>query len=328
MNKSKKETTAGKPSIQINRNRGGGKKKPDLFANLRREHPLDEMFHNETQIAEFPAVELPSTFNIDSRPQNSISAVHSFETLPSTLTEDERPQILELPSTKNSVDVLPSTDPILPSTTKPETPNVDVLPSTQNKSAVHKLKTTPSTKSDRHSKDLARYDNRIDTRTKKQIDMFCAKFNISQREFAEQSAVHFIEMWTAKFSRIVDGKTAQDDRLMMMWKTCAPIINLYRAYNFENKWKFRDDEVASKLSLVDLRLIEIGIISTQFNANFKKINSFEYYKNEIDSFIEQKLAPEMLNFLLDHYREKWQKATGKKIDYTQFETLKSEGQRS
>jgi hypothetical protein len=145
--------------------------------------------------------------------------------------------------------------------------------------------------------------------------MFCAEFDFTQREIAEQSAVHFIDMWTAKFQKLVDGKPAHDDRLkMMMWKTSARIINLYRAYNSENKWKFKDDEIGVKYNDTDLRFLELGIIETQFNSNFKKINSFGYYKNQIDNFVEQNLGEEMLAFLTNHYRQKWQKATGREVD--------------
>ncbi|MEP6902632.1 MAG: hypothetical protein ABJA66_12825 [Actinomycetota bacterium] len=310
--KGKKEQPA-KPKIEIKTRKP---EKRGIFANLGENRNTDE--HPLREILNFPIE------------QTEIIPPADFETLPSTNNEGGRPQISHiavhkseiLPSTNKSVDVLPSTAGNLPSTKPLITGDVDVLPSTLKKSAVHKAKSLPSTKNDRHNKDLARYDNRIDPRTKKQIDLFCAKYDLSQREFAEQSAVHFIELWTAKFARIVDGKTAHDDGLkMIMWKTKIFIINLYRAYNAENKWKFKDDDAAAAYNETDLCLIELGIITTQFNANFKKINSFEYYKNEIDSFVEQKLAPEMLTFLLSHYREKWQKATGKTIDY---ESLKLE----
>lgn len=262
----------------------------------------------------------------EEKPPKENSAVHIIEELPSTKTESSRPQLEEPPSTEKNVDVSPSTSQDLPSTKTVEKPVVDVSPSVEKKPAVHTEKTLPSTKqpqSDRHGKHLARYDNRINPKIKQRIDMFCAEHNFTQREIAEQSAVHFMDVWTAKFSKNVDGKTAHDDGLkMIMWKTAPAVINLYRAYNFENKWKFADDDAGQKYNSVDLRLIELGIIETQFNSNFKKINSFSYYKNQIDVFIDQKLGEEMLGFLLKHYREKWQKATGREVDLKFLENKK------
>jgi hypothetical protein len=276
----KKEISQTESKIEL-KQRKPGKANQNFFAEfkqraLKEVHPIDEMFPEKS----------------DSQP-DEISG---------------RPQIKNVPSTDKKVDVLPSTEGY-------KKIDVDVLPSTSKKVDVHIKNKAPSTNTDRHNKNLARYDNRIDVKIKQKIDMFCAEFNFTQREIAEQSAVHFIDMWTARFLKLVDGKPAHDDRLkMIMWKTEVPVINLYRAYNFENKWKFKDDEVGLNYNDTDLRLLELGIIETQFNSNFKKINSFGYYKNQIDNFIEQNLGEEMLQFLIAHYRQKWQKSTGKEID--------------
>ena len=320
-------------SIKIDRSRVGGKKKIDLFARLRTDdHPLDRILPvdedssvtvlpSTNSESERPQVEsnavhiiqnMPSTFNLSERPQVESSAVHNKTSSPSTHLLNERPQIQIMPSTSGNVDVLPSTL----ENTATEKECVDGKTSTHLKPAVHTNKLTPSTKGDRHNKFLKRYDNRIAPNIKQGIDVFCAEFDMSQRDFAEQSAVHFIEMWTAKLSKNVDGKTAHDDRSMMMFKVEPIIINLYRAYNPENKWKFKDDDVAVKYNLTDIRLIEIGIIETQFNSNFKKINSFGYYKNQIDEFVNQKLGDEMIAFLLNHYRDKWKRKTGREVDFS------------
>jgi hypothetical protein len=63
MTKPNKANQKPKPTIQINRNRGGGKKRPDLFANIRNlEHPLDNMFPNEQvlSLSDFPFDSLDS----------------------------------------------------------------------------------------------------------------------------------------------------------------------------------------------------------------------------------------------------------------------------
>lgn len=279
---------------------------------------------------------LPSTFNktlpstyFEELPSNISQTLPSTETsLPSTKLKRGRPQSKasaahkenKVPSTQNKVDVLPSTSEILPSTITSEKGDVDVSPFTLKSDAVHESRRSPSTKGDRHNKDLARYDNRIDPLIKKKIDVFCAESGMNQREFAEQSAVHFIEVWTAKLLKNVDGKTAHDDLYKMIkGRTSPSIVNLYRAYNPENKWKFKDDESGQQYNRVDLRIIELGIIETQFNSKFKKINSFSYYENEIKNFESQALGDDMLNFLIQHYRGKWRSATGRVIDLSFLE---------
>jgi hypothetical protein len=318
--KAPKNDTKSKSGIQVNRNRGGGKKKPDLFARLRDTgHPLDNIIPIEL---EFQTGESPDGDSLPLKSAEILPSTHSEE-LPSTPLESGRPHLQmfavhtneSMPSTIKNVDVLPSTDPILPSTNVGKNRDVDVLPSTSKLTAVHKTKSVPSTKSDRHNKDLARYDNRIDPQIKKKIDVFCAESGLSQREFAEQSAVHFIDVWTAKLSKNVDGKTAHDDlSKMIMGRTSLSIINLYRAYNPENKWKYKDDESGVQFNSIDVRIIELGIIETQFNSKFKKINSFTYYENEIRNFMEQNLGEQMLDFLISHYRSKWSAATGRQVD--------------
>ncbi len=293
MAKRKEKPSEGK--IEVKR-RNPGKVNQNYFGDFKERvkeiHPLDEMFPNEM---------LP----------NEISAP--------SLSSDQsgRPHNIILPSTVENVDVLPSTELKLPSTNKQKNQSIAVKPSTSEKSGRPQIENVPSTNSDRHSKELARFDNRIKKSLIKEIKTFCLKADITQREFVEMSAVHFIEMWTAKLSRNVDGMPSHDDRLkMIMWKSKPTLINLYRAYNFENKWKFNDDEAAQKYNDIDLRIVELGIIETQFNSGFKKINSFGYYKTEIDNFINQKLGEPMLNFLVENYRSKWQRATGKIIDFS------------
>ena len=255
------------------------------------------------------STELPSTSETISRPQT--------EELPSTILAFERPHFEEPPSTSDTVDVLPSTLREMPSTKpelKPELPSK--RPQVKNVDGKTK-KILPSTPDRHNNNKIGRFDNRIRKSVIKQIKEFCVKFDFSQKEFVEMSAVHFIEMWTAKNKKNVDGLTAHDDGLKMkMFKTAIPLINLYRAYNPENKWKFRDDEVARQYNQTDPRIVELGIIQTQFNANFKRINSFEYFKNEIESYIEQKLGEDMIKFLLEHYRKKWSEKSGREVDYS------------
>jgi hypothetical protein len=287
----------------------------NLLQNYRDDSPLDLKLSDGGG-----AITLPSTIENASRPQNKSVDGNTVSELPSTVVEFSRPQDNIAPSTQKTVDVLPSTRRDSPASETDKIAAVDVLPSTSKIVDVHNKNLKPSAKGDRHNRNLARFDNRIESGLKRKIDVFCAEHGFTQRELVEQSAVHFMEMWTAKISGIVDGKTAHDDRLkMILFKSTPHIINLYRAYNFENKWKLKDDELGQKYNSVDLSLIELGIIQTQFNASFKKINSFEYYKNEIDSYIEQGLAAATVQMLLQHYRIKWSQATKREIDLSFLE---------
>ncbi len=96
-----------------------------------------------------------------------------------------------------------------------------------------------------------------------------------------------------------------------MYKTEPSIIIIYRQYNPENRWKPADDLVAQRYNGRDIRLIEFGIIQTQFNARFKRINSFKYYTTEIDIALETPLADETIEVMLKQARRRWAQATGK-----------------
>ena len=312
------KTKPKKKKLEI-KERAPGKATENYMANVTPlRSPIADIF-------EFPAP------NQIAPPEKSDVAVHQVNDLPSTVFESAVHHQILTPSTDEessrppveTVDVLPSTSTVLPSTKPPKKPAVDVLPSTENKISRPPSKTVDGRKGDRHVKNSARYDNRIDDKIKQQIDVFCAKNNMTQKDFAEMSAVHLINWWTAENKKVVDGKTALDDRLKMMnTKTDARIINLYRAYNFENQWRFRDDEVAHAYNKFDLRIIEIGIIVTQIQAKFKRIQSFSYYKNEIDKTIEAKNSEQMLGFLIEHYRKNWRYESGRELNLSIIEDSK------
>jgi hypothetical protein len=99
-------------------------------------------------------------------------------------------------------------------------------------------------------------------------------------------------------------------RMMMKYKTDPSIINLYLHYNADNKWTSADDRAASKYNLVDIRQIELAVIHTQFNARFKKINSFSYYVPEIEEMLEVPLQGETLDIMLKQHKRRWQEAKG------------------
>jgi hypothetical protein len=110
----------------------------------------------------------------------------------------------------------------------------------------------------------------------------------------------------------VDSKLAVDDReLMILFKTEPRIINLYLQYNPENRWKPAVDHAGRRYNAKDIRLIEIGFIQTQFDARFKKINSFKYYTTEIDIAFKTPPTGDAIEITLKQGRRRWEAATNK-----------------
>lgn len=142
------------------------------------------------------------------------------------------------------------------------------------------------------------------------IKHFCVDHNLEQQEFAELAAIHFMDAVDSQKVEKPASQLASDDReLMILFKTEPSIINLYLQYNPENRWKPADDYEGVRYNGKDIRLIEYGIIQTQFNARFKKINSFKYYTTEIDMAFEVPLTDETIEVMLKHGRRRWQEAT-------------------
>lgn len=175
--------------------------------------------------------------------------------------------------------------------------------------ASHQRQQADSRKGDRHSKHKLPFNNRLDGELVKRIKHFCVEHGLEQQEFAELSAIHFMEHVASHLEDGAASKLAPDDRRMMIsYKTHPTIISLYLQYNSENRWKPADDRAAAKFNDVDPRIIEYAIISTQLNARFKRINSFQYFVPEIETALEVPLPPETLEPMLQVSRRRWEKA--------------------
>jgi hypothetical protein len=146
------------------------------------------------------------------------------------------------------------------------------------------------------------------------IRLFRAKEDLELQEFYQLAAAHLMDSVDAHKSQQVDALASLDDRdTMILFKTEPSIINLYLRYNPENRWKPADDYEGRRYNGKDLRLVEMGIIQTQFNARFKKINSFKYYSVEIDAALETPLTEETIEVMLKHSRRRWEAARGESV---------------
>jgi hypothetical protein len=183
--------------------------------------------------------------------------------------------------------------------------------STKRAVASRRRKKVDSRKGDRHRGGRVPFNNRLSEEIVNRIKHFCLDHNLEQQEFVELSAIHFMDAVDSRKLEKVDSELALDDReLMILFKTTSSIINLYLQYNPENRWKPADDYEGQRYNDRDIRLVEIGIIQTQFNARFKKINSFKYYTTEIDIALETPLAEETITVMLKNHRRRWEEATG------------------
>lgn len=127
----------------------------------------------------------------------------------------------------------------------------------------------------------------------------------------------------------LDSLIALDDRrLRMLYKSKPLIINLYLAYNtifnefaggksvWKSRWTPRDDEAAQKYNESEISLIELGIIQTQMNKGIGqgRIQTFKYYTDEIDNFLQAEINQETAKTILAVNRKMWKNQMGREID--------------
>jgi len=234
-----------------------------------------------------------------SKPGAAVADSHPVESELSTVVESQI-------STTVDSQIPPAS---LLSTTTPE-PAIKLAK--RGKVDSHKSRKVDSRKGDRHRGDKMPCNNRLTAAIVQRIKHFCVEHGLEQQEFVELAAIHFMDSVDSHKVEKVDSMLALDDRdMMILFKTEPSIINLYLRYNPENRWKPSDDHEGARYNGRDIRLIEVGIIQTQFNARFKKINSFKYYTVEIDVALETPLTDEVIEIMLKQGRRRWQEATGK-----------------
>ncbi|MEO6392140.1 MAG: hypothetical protein ABIP75_09835 [Pyrinomonadaceae bacterium] len=163
-----------------------------------------------------------------------------------------------------------------------------------------------SRKGDRHRSDRVSITTRMNQATVQRMKHFCVDHKLEQQEFAELAAIRFMDLVESESLSAVGSKKAHDEReLMILFKTAPSIINLYLQYNPENKWKQADDYEGQKYNDIDIRRIELGILQTQVNARFRKINSFKYYTVEIEDMVALPAESQTIDIMLKQHRRRW-----------------------
>lgn len=245
----------------------------------------------------------PTHIKVDAHSSTPADANKSQERTP-TMRETGRPRSASADAHAPPVDANAST----------QAGSVDAKTPTSRKRGRPPKKGADAHKIDRHRTDLVRQHFRIPPELDEKIRLFRAKRALELQEFYQLAAAHLIDSVDAHKIEQVDALASLDDRdTMILFKTHPSIINLYLRYNPENRWKPADDYEGQRYNGKDIRLIEIGIIQTQFNARFKKINSFKYYSTEIDEALAIPLAEETIDIMLKQGRRRWAQATGEEI---------------
>ena len=156
-----------------------------------------------------------------------------------------------------------------------------------------------------------------------EVRHFNVENKLDMKEFFELSARAFMDSFGYPNKKSLAINIALDDRrLMITFKTKVSIINLFREYNRilnpNSEWKPKDDAVGIAYNEVDLRLIEIGIITTQSNlienGSDTKISRFKYYTREIDKAVALDFGEETLAVMIESYRKRWREITKSEVD--------------
>lgn len=144
---------------------------------------------------------------------------------------------------------------------------------------------------------------RIDRDLLNDIRNYCTNHDLTLQEFITLVASHTLNdvaNWQATGSNVW---LAHD---MMILTTHDDIIMRYELYT-KQPWTRRDDRIGCRYNDVDIRLIEIALISTiekklRGNTAKQPIKSFNYFTGEIDLLIQQQRNRELPSSLDDYHR--------------------------
>ena len=311
---------------------------PDIKSRLQHPHPLAEAF-------EIPTPEIASEASLDSQknqtlehldsqsnrtnisktektsyPSRDILAIQkSSDSYPASRFLDSQNQELGHP-TEEVLDSNIAKDPILLSKSEE---SLDSKIAAQNSLDSQSSEKKGKWKKYDKKRSTASVFIRADEELINQVKHFNVERKLDMREFFELSARNFIDSFGYPKKDGLDSNIALDDRRMMiMFKTKPDIINLFREYNRiltpNSEWKPKDDAVGVKYNELDLKIVEIGIITTQTNIlesdSGTQVSRFKYYTPEIDKLAAVGFTSETLNVMIQTYRKRWRELTNKELD--------------
>ena len=288
-------------------------KKRDLFANLGQDRRNERDVHPLREILDFPpATEKSTDPTLDSQLDTGWIANPSTLGYPATSSLDSQTHQVGYPTQETLDSLIAKTPPWIAKRPLDLDSLIAKPQILDSQTASNSSATGKWVKYDKGRKGKGVFLRTNDDITKR-FKQFCIEQGLDYSQATEIAWQRLMESLAIQNPDSLDSLIAHDDRRLMMFKTRPIIINLYRAYNPKNQWKINDDKVACELNDTDIRLIELGIITTQFNARFKRVNSFGYYLTEIQNWCDNSPGEEMLDFLVKHHREQWLKATGNKL---------------
>lgn len=269
------------------------------FANIRLEpHPASVLFGltapRDAQQSEKLDAQNPNALDAQALPQADAQKV----TLPDALTS-EALDAQQVPSDAQT--------PRMPADMDAQTPNAKNL-------GVQLIGKLDAQKAPDRRDGRTRHHLRLRNAISKQFTDFCEARKIPLQDFLELAGVHFLECVAAQSLLKLDAQAPFDD--LKIFKTREDIINAYQELT-GNRWKARDDEAGVLFRDADLRCVEIGMLNTYLNFKGKRINSFNYFRAEIEEMIdtarETKMQDQTIDILLRRRRQQWKQK--KQTDY-------------
>lgn len=167
---------------------------------------------------------------------------------------------------------------------------------------------------DRHDRSKVQLNTRITRETDQLINESRVVMKMTRQEFVEVAIHRFAEWIASHKDGLVASELAHDD-VMNIFKTDDKIITLYCEIT-GNKWKHADDRAAHRFNDADLRVVERGMLAAAIRTKARKINSFNYFVQEIEIAMEQHAdtSDDIKNVDVKSLRKYWErKRAGKPL---------------
>jgi hypothetical protein len=179
--------------------------------------------------------------------------------------------------------------------------------------------TDARSKSDKRQK--KRLTIRYNAALEKEIRDFCSQYNLEINDLHELAIISYMESvkertpgqtteWAPGITEDRTPATSHDrtphDDLKIIYRSDDNIIMLFEQIT-GRKWSAQDDREGAKFNKVDLRLIEIAMLTTRLQSRRPRINSFKYFVPEIEFHMSAGISEQNLNVNVRRIREKFAK---------------------